>query len=340
MASDDQVILALGFAAICDIEIMKAKKRKIWQRKWLQRRTQLGCYENLMKELALEDSESYRRFLRMDVSTLRSCSSVSPSETQSSLSYQFRIAQNTISGIIPAVCSAIYHHLGSEIQVPESENEWKMVAEEFWAKWNFPFIVLLAVVDANLKFLYVDVGTNGRVSDGGVWGKSKLRQAITNGDMNIPEAAALPGLASNLPFVIVADDAFPLMPNIMKPYPGSNLSKECLIFNYRLSRARRVSENAFGILAARFRVFGTTILTSVPNTKLIVLAACSLHNFLTNRSKNTYIPEDSADREDILNGVLIEGNWRQNTNQLISCQRISSRGSNYAKDVRDRFCNF
>ncbi|GFW79609.1 protein ALP1-like [Trichonephila clavipes] len=179
-------------------------------------------------------------------------------ETQSSLSYQFRIAQNTISGIIPAVCAAIYHHLG---------------------------IVLLALVDANLKFLYVDVGTNGRVSDGGVWGKSKLRQAITNGDINIPEAAALPGSASKLPFVIVADDAFPLMPNIMKPYPGSNLSKECLVFNYRLSRARRVSENAFGILAARFRVFGTTILTSVPNTKLIVLAACSLHNFLTNRSK-------------------------------------------------------
>ncbi|GFY11884.1 DDE Tnp4 domain-containing protein [Trichonephila clavipes] len=126
--------------------------------------------------------------------------------------------------------------------------------------------------------------------------------------MNIPEAAALPGSASKLPFVIVADDAFPLMPNIMKPYPGSNLSKECLVFNYRLSRARRVSENAFGILAARFRVFGTTILTSVPNTKLFVLAACSLHNFLTNRSKNTYIPEDCADREDILNGVLIKGN--------------------------------
>ncbi|GFT47806.1 hypothetical protein TNCV_2501631 [Trichonephila clavipes] len=56
-------------------------------------------------------------------------------------------------------------------------------------------------------------------------GKSKLRQAITNGDINIPEAAALPGSASKLPFVIVADDAFPLMPNIMKPYPGSNLNQ-------------------------------------------------------------------------------------------------------------------
>ncbi|GFX33998.1 protein ALP1-like [Trichonephila clavipes] len=146
---------------------------------------------------------------------------------------------------------------------------------------GFFSIVLLALVHANLKFLYVDVGTNGRVSDGGVWGKSKLRQAITNGDMNIPEAAALPGSASKLPLWL-------MMTNIMKPYPGSNLSKECLVFNYRLSRARRVSENAFGILAARFRVFGPTILTSVPNTKLIVLAACSLHNVLTNRSKNIY----------------------------------------------------
>ncbi|GFT72425.1 protein ALP1-like [Trichonephila clavipes] len=171
-------------------------------------------------------------------------------------------------------------------------------------------------------------------------GESKLRQAITNGDMNIPEASALPGSASKVSFVIVADDAFPLMPNTMKPYPGSQLSKECLVFNYRLYRARRVSENAFDTLAARFRVFGTTILTSVPNSKLIVLAFCSLHNFLTNRSKNTCIPEGCADREDILNGVVIEGNWRQNTTQLISCQRISSRGSNYAKDVWDRFCNF
>ncbi|GFY39527.1 DDE Tnp4 domain-containing protein [Trichonephila inaurata madagascariensis] len=135
--------------------------------------------------------------------------------------------------------------------------------------------------------------------------------------MNIPEAARYQDW-----HLICHLSLWLMMPSvdakIIKPYPGSNLSKECLIFNYRLSRARRVSENAFGILAARFRVFGTTILTSVPNTKLIVLAACSLHNFLTNRSKNTYIPEDSADREDILNGVLIEGNWRQNTNQLIS----------------------
>ncbi|GFR21745.1 hypothetical protein TNCT_701351 [Trichonephila clavata] len=86
----------------------------------------MGFYENLMKELALKDSEGYRRLLRKGVSTFEEL--VAPGETQSSSSYQFRIAQNTISGIISAVCLTIYHHLGSEIQVPDSENEWKMVA--------------------------------------------------------------------------------------------------------------------------------------------------------------------------------------------------------------------
>ncbi|GFT44052.1 DDE Tnp4 domain-containing protein [Trichonephila clavipes] len=123
------------------------------------------------------DSESYRRFLRMDVSTFEELVALylpsierkntsmrkaipaaerialtlrylATGETQSSLSYQFRIAQNTISGIIPAVCAAIYHHLGSEIRVPESGNEWKMVAEEFWAKWNFP--LCLGAMDGKL----------------------------------------------------------------------------------------------------------------------------------------------------------------------------------------------
>lgn len=120
-------------------------------------------------------------------------------------------------------------------------------------------IVLLALVSYDYKFLYVDVGTNGRVSDGGVYQQSSLATAVGQNRLKFPEDKCLPGRNKPVPHVIVADAAFPLSERIMKPFPFRNLTLEQRIFNYRLSRARGVVENAFGILANRFRIFLTTI---------------------------------------------------------------------------------
>ena len=78
--------------------------------------------------------------------------------------------------------------------------------------------------------------------------------------------------------MIVSDDAFPLKNNIMKPYSRTSLSREKRIYNYRLSRARRIVENAFSILSNQFRVFMTPILLDAEKVEAIVMASCSLHN--------------------------------------------------------------
>ena len=68
-----------------------------------------------------------------------------------------------------------------------------------------------------------------------------------------PISRPLAGRSKTVPYVIVADDAFQLQNSIMKPYPYEDADILSRIFNYRLSRARRTVESAFGTLAARFR---------------------------------------------------------------------------------------
>lgn len=84
--------------------------------------------------------------------------------------------------------------------------------------------------------------------------------------------------------MIIADDAFPLGPHLMKPYSSRGLTKEQRIANYRLSRARRVVENGFGLLSNKFRILLTKINLSPPKVELIARTCCVLHNFIRNRS--------------------------------------------------------
>lgn len=167
------------------------------------------------------------------------------------------------------------------------EKDWEKIADDFWKMWNFPnclgaldgkhveifappnsgsqyfnykktfSINLLALVDANYKFIAVDVGSYGKNSDGGIFANSNLGKALEQNKLHVPKDKNLPGTQFPVPYVIVADEAFPLKTYLLRPYPGSKMNGDIQkqVFNYRLSRARRVSENAFGILVQKFRSF-------------------------------------------------------------------------------------
>ena len=94
----------------------------------------------------------------------------------------------------------------------------------------------MAAVDASYKFLYVDVGTNGRVFDGGVWSETTLKAAIENKLLDIPSESPLPNSDKVAPYVFVADDAFPRKSYLMKPIPHRSQLREERIFSDRLSR--------------------------------------------------------------------------------------------------------
>jgi hypothetical protein len=86
-------------------------------------------------------------------------------------------------------------------------------------KRNYYSVGLLAVTDANYKFIAVDVGSFGKDSDVGVFDNCPLRRALTSGKIKIPEEKYLPGSTIKEPFVFHGDEAFPLTEYLMRPFP-------------------------------------------------------------------------------------------------------------------------
>lgn len=171
----------------------------------------------------------------------------------------------------------------------------------------------MGIADAKYRFTYVDVGAIGRTSDGGVFNQTSFFKSLTKGDLPLPAPIPLTGREEPIPYFLVGDDAFALSNNLQKPYSKKSLSGLERIFNYRLSRARRIIENAFGILAHRFGVFGRPIRLGPEKTKKVTIACCALHNYLLTRTSNVYSTPTLADRYDA-EGNVVNGDWRQAVN--------------------------
>ncbi|CAH1379989.1 unnamed protein product, partial [Tenebrio molitor] len=135
------------------------------------------------------------------------------------LKFSAIISPQALGKIIPETCKAIYSVLKNEyMKFPRTEQEWLKIETDFQEVWNFPHcvgsldgkhirivpppgsgsyfynykgffsIVLMACVDANYKFLMVDVGVNGRVSDGGVIEQTTFYNKLQNSNLKLPNS--------------------------------------------------------------------------------------------------------------------------------------------------------
>ncbi|XP_057299249.1 uncharacterized protein LOC130629887 [Hydractinia symbiolongicarpus] len=257
-----------------------------------------------------------------------------------------------VGRIIHETCFAVWDALHDKgyLETPNNETDWKRIAHKFELKWNFPnalqaidgkHVLMQAPARAQYKFLLVDIGDWGRQSDGSVYFKSNLGFAIEENRLNIPTMAKLPNSDRVLPYVFVADDAFGLKPHMMKPYPFQNLSTEKRVFNYRLSRERRVVENVFGIATSRFRVFPRPIIAKVEKVVALTKAVVALHNFLVTLKDNEsiYCPANFVDRE--TKDGFVPDDWRKGNENIMGLQDLTHVSSNnYSKNaatVRDKY---
>ncbi|KAK3084692.1 hypothetical protein FSP39_017590 [Pinctada imbricata] len=246
---------------------------------------------------------------------------------------------------------------------PTTPDEWRAIAEEFSRRWNMPHavgaldgehvackcpknsgsqyynykgffsIVLMGLVDAEYKFTWVDVGADGSASGAQIFIFSELKETIENRTIGFPRAEPLPNDDKDMPFFILGDDAFALRTYMMKPFSHRNMTVEERIFNYRISRGRRIAENAFGILANRFQVLLTTMQQDPETIRLIVQTCVCLHNLM--RIRYPGLQNAVLDQEDD-NHQVINGAWRNDLNmQDVDNVTGPNRATRAAKSQRE-----
>lgn len=152
-----------------------------------------------------------------------------------SLAFTFRVPHNTISIFVREVCAAIVDEFGEEVvALPTTEPGWRGISEQFSTRWNFHHtlgaidgkhiaikcppnsgsvfhnykkffsVILLGIVDADYRFLWVNMGANGSTSDCAVFNTTDLKTAFENNTIGLPSDDKLPGDDMDTSYFLVA----------------------------------------------------------------------------------------------------------------------------------------
>jgi hypothetical protein len=182
------------------------------------------------------------------------------------LSYSFRVSKTSLTFLIPEVCRALVTVLKDEVMsTPTTPDEWRAIADQFHQRWNVPHacgaldgkhvrircprksgslyynykgfysVVLMALVDAQYRFVWIDTGGDGCMSDAQIYNQSELGELLESGNIGFPPVEPLPRDDRDMPYFLLGDDAFALRKYMMKPYGVRNLDHSQQIANYLIS---------------------------------------------------------------------------------------------------------
>jgi phage FluMu protein Com len=328
---------------------------------------------SLVKEDLSPKPSPFRRPINAEEKLLVTLRYLATGDSQQSHAFSFNLGRSTVSKIIAETCKALWSRLASQyVKFPQCKEEWQNIASEFQEQWNMPHVlgaldgkhvrikcpkfggsnffnykcyhstVLMAICDSKYRFIYVDIGQYGRENDASIFSASLLHHAFERNTLNLPDPDLLG--EDTLPYTLVGDEIFALKTWLMKPYGGRDLSEEKRIYNYRLSRARRTIENAFGILAARWQIYNRPICANFTTIDAIVKATIALHNYLLCTSNAHYTPAGFVDC--CTSDSFIEGDWRQTVAHaenpaLSNLSRVASMNYTHdAKRTRELFCKY
>ena len=227
---------------------------------------------------------------------------------------------------MPEVCDTITRAYRDQVmRCPTLPEDWLLVESVFHRRWNFPHalgalhgmhipircpqgggslfhnckgfhsIVLLALVDGDYKFLWLDMGAAGSTSDAQIFKHADIRHKIEDGSIGFPDSESYGIGETKVNFFILGDDAFHLKLWLMRPYSSHSMDLKEMVFNYRIRRGRIVVENAFRMLMSRFRIFQSPLQQEPLVVNRVVMACLVLHNLLR-------IRYPTAEQEDLWGG--------------------------------------
>lgn len=148
---------------------------------------------------------------------------------------------------------------------------------DYYNRKGWYSMIVQAVADHKYRFMDIYTGWPGSVHDARVFANSTIYKKGMEGQLFHNLTKEVDG--EDLPVVLLGDSAYPLLPWLMKPFPHNGvLSRDQQHYNYQLSRARIVIENAFGRLKARWRCLMKRLDVKPQNTALVITACCVLHN--------------------------------------------------------------